>query len=56
MLDHAERTFKTYGLPYTVRDAGITWIGDSVTREAIMEPVLDALNDSRVTGARDEFR
>jgi hypothetical protein len=55
MLEHAERVFTVYGLPYRVEQETITWAGDGVTRTEVIEPVLAALDDSRVSGARAEF-
>jgi hypothetical protein len=55
MLAHAEQVFQTYGLPYAVRDRTIIWSGDALTRQTVIEPALDALEDPRITGARAEF-
>jgi hypothetical protein len=55
MRDHADRVFRTYGLPYVVLNGGIAWSGDQVTREEVVEPALVVLEDPRVSGARSEF-
>lgn len=55
MLDHANKVFAKYGLLYGVKNGTIVWHGDAVLRDTVMEPVLDALDDPRLSGARAEF-
>jgi hypothetical protein len=55
MLTHAQKVFSHYGLPYVVEGDRISWSGDAVTQNDVLEPALAALEDPRVSGARAEF-
>jgi hypothetical protein len=55
MRQHADKVFERYGLPYKFVGDEITWVGDPVVRSEVIEPVLKALGDPRISGAQDEF-
>jgi hypothetical protein len=56
-ISHADQTFAAHGAPYRriVDTWRFEWIGDPTQHELVIQPALQALDDSRLGGARAEF-
>jgi len=55
VLQAVDDLFSLRGIPYRLTGGRFEWAGDRGLQQAVVEPELQALQDSRVAGARSEF-